>query len=240
MKHVSIAIALIAIITLTAGCSPDTSEENPQQIIKEEETSANGEVSDGSYNSFDDLDGETEETSNTNKDIEEDGLLPFTSDECSFKGIEFFTESKEVKKVFGEPDKSSESYDEVYDRNYLVYYYSFGRAIFDEGADDGFYLTGIIIDKEEASGPRDIQIGDNVTSVFDKFPDNRDSNEIESHILYGEDYDTPENGYIEYGEDGEIERILYLYGHGGYGTYGLVLYIDDDKVSEIHLVVETY
>jgi len=107
------------------------------------------------------------------------------------------------------------------------------------GADDlqGYSLAAITIKDGDIPGPRNLKVGDSAQSVIDKYPNENHGVEEGTQVLYGESFDLLEHGYIYYDENGNIECISYLYGYGGFGTYGLNFYIKNDIVQEIVMSV---
>lgn len=164
----------------------------------------------------------------------------FSHEDAHALGIKIDMQQNEVLKVLGQPLKIVNNGNIPTDA--MIYYYKFGEIHFDPLDKKSYTVSGIIINKINYKGPRDIEVNDNVETVFKKFPYIKDLVikdpviiEPDRKYIYGK---IGENcGFIMKDKTGAINTIIYSYGGGGFGTYSLKMDVKNNKVKDIEINV---
>jgi hypothetical protein len=147
-------------------------------------------------------------------------------------------EKNKVEKTFGEPVRIEKVHEDAFVEDVLYYYYKFGVIRLEPLDADTYTVSRIEINKPKYKGPRDIEVGDNINDVIQKFPNNKNAkiDEDGKKYLYGKLGD--ENyGYALYDKAGEVSSVIYVYGGGGFGSYRLIFKAHKDVVTEIFINV---
>lgn len=148
-----------------------------------------------------------------------------TNEELSVSGIRIGSKKSEVESILGKPDKIETEYQTAYAANLNSYYYN-NFGVINIVAN---YVESIRVDKPGVDGPRQIKIGDNIETVFQKFPYNKDAkaDSTGQKIIYRSDDGC---GYVTYDEDGKINDIIYD-GSNKDSAFGLSIIVENDKVK---------
>jgi tetratricopeptide (TPR) repeat protein len=172
---------------------------------------------------------------------EEKTVLPYGEKDGDYKlaDIMLCMDVRDVKDLLGEPL----SY-ETLGTNYHIMHYDFGEVNYDEVGK----VRYISVTTAQYSGPRETYVGDEISSVISKFPNEKKQIENGVEVLFGE-Y-TPGNfwgqkfGILEYDQNGEISDLMlsmgildtFKYSYNGlqFIVSGSILYkVNNGKVSKI-------
>lgn len=158
----------------------------------------------------------------------------FTPEDTRVLGIKLDMEKDEVEKILGQPEKI-ESRIEA-DVNVFIYYYEFGEVLLEPLDDTRYTVSMIDIKKSNYKGPRNIKVGDDIESIMHKFPYKRDGviDDYGHKYLYGKNGSNC--GLLIY-EAGKITDLIYHYGGGGFGTYSLLMEVENNKIKMVRVCV---
>ena len=149
-------------------------------------------------------------------------------------GISLSVEKNTLEKTLGKPIQIEEVHEDAFVADVLYYYYKFGVIRLEPFDVDIYTVSEIKINKPKYMGPRGIEVGNSINDVIQKFPNNKNTriNEEGEKYLYGK-FGDENYGYIVYDKSGEIDSVNYVYGGGGFGSYGLTFRAHKDVVTEI-------
>lgn len=151
-------------------------------------------------------------------------------------GVAIDMEMMAAKKILGKPLKEKKEYYEVTESNHITSTYSFGSVEFDECSEPKgkYFLSTITITDPNANGPREINVGDNIYAVLQKFPDDRFPVKEKERVLYQKDM---ASGNVFYDANNKIESVSFS-DNVGFGSHYLTMEVKEDKVTSISIYVQ--
>lgn len=164
---------------------------------------------------------------------------PFTPDEAQIMGIKLKMFKDEVERIVGKPLKVKKEYAGIYMADILTYYYEFGSITLEPYDENKYIVSDIEINQKNFKGVRDVHVSDEMETVLQKFPYNKNTQKDEEGVkwLYG-NTETLERGSINYDENGNVEYISYNYGKSeSINEYSLTFMIKNNKITHIYLGV---
>lgn len=177
-----------------------------------------------------------DDKSKNNDQNKNDGIEQFGVQDTKIDNIALNMSLEDVIKELGQPKKSETITDSSLGYDSILYY-SFGQLGFNKIEDNKTVLTGISINKVGINGPRNILIGDSVQSLLNKFPNENFPKKHGIKKIYGNDYEN--RGIINYDKLGKISNITFYYGSANSDTYWIDFRIENDKVKEIEIGIES-
>lgn len=139
---------------------------------------------------------------------EKQNVTPFSIEDTKVLGIKLNLEKDKVINILGKPKRVKSEYEDAFGGTVLYFKYNFGTIRLEPLDEKHYYVSEIIIDRPKFAGPRNIEVGDNVTKVISRFPNNL-NNPIKDHRRYLYYKQEDNCGFINYDANNKIEIIYY-------------------------------
>ncbi|WP_425446743.1 hypothetical protein [Dethiothermospora halolimnae] len=227
-KKILIIFCMILALSLIVSC-------NEEKVLEETSTK----------NENDSINSNEKEESSENKDLTKEekvinngSIEPFNSGDAKVKDVVIGDILDKVNSKIGPANEIEDMNEEDFGDTIKINNYDFGKLEFSKGEDGKFYLYRIIIQNDNVIGPREIKVGDSVETVLSKFPNDNNDKKDGMRVLYGGDYESNGSGILYYDEDDNISLINYIHGQGGFGSYGMKLSIENNKVKDMDIMVQ--
>lgn len=181
--------------------------------------------------------------------------LPFNEKDLQAYGVELLSPKKEVIQILGQPLKKSKyrAYEKSPDGgiDILTMVYPYGELSFIKCENNIWICHSISINEVGAYGPRNSQVGDKMSSIINKFYYEGESKVVNDrktlyhfwdepgYKYYCKDYYYGSEGTILY-KEGEPYKINYRIGPPGFGSKGIIYYIDIGIVERYDLFVQLF
>lgn len=150
---------------------------------------------------------------------------------------------------YGEPINREMNYNDYFEDNTVTLHYRFCEAMFIPiyNQKDQLTLSYIIIKESDIKGPYGISVGDNIQSVFSKFPKEKYEKDYIKNVLSGNtseafgpnteityiSEDIRDVGLITYDAQGQITVVEYMINFETGGVTRLRFEVTQNKIAEI-------